>query len=426
VSKPSLHRRKFLKTTAASAAALSALSQLKSVHAAGNDVLKVGLVGCGGRGTGAAEQALKADPNVKLVAMGDAFPDRIEQALRALNQRSELRGKIDVPRERQFSGFDNYKDVIAQCDVVLLCSPPGFRPLQVKEAVEKGKHIFAEKPVAVDAPGVRTVLAACEEAKRKNLSVVSGLCWRYHEGMKQTFAKIHEGAVGDIVTLHCNYLTSVIKNWPRTPGMTEMEYQVRNWYYFTWLSGDFNVEQHIHSLDKMAWAMKDQTPVKAIGMGGRAARPNENYGHIFDHMSTIYEYANGVKCFSFCSQMENTDREVKDYIYGTEGKVDVMAHRITGKTSWSFPRNRPVTNMYQQEHNELFAAIRSGTPINNGEYMCKSTMMAIMGRMACYTGKTVTWEQAFNSRENLAPAQYRWDAAIPVPTVARPGVTELL
>ncbi len=420
----SLNRRRFLQSAALGSAAFT-LAQASAVHAAGSDLLNVGLIGCGGRGTGAAEQALKADPNVQLYAMGDAFADRIESSLAELNRKPDLRGKLDVAAERRFVGLDNYRHVIDACDVVLLCSPPGFRPAHMQEAVAKGKHIFAEKPVAVDAPGVRTVQAACEEARRKRLSVVSGLCWRYDRGMRETFARIHEGRAGEIVALQCNYLTSPIKNFPRTPAMTEAEYQVRNWYYHTWLSGDFNVEQHIHSLDKMAWAMRDQTPIKATGLGGRQARPAENYGHIYDHMSVIYEYANGVKCFAACNQMENTVREVKDYVFGTAGKVDVMGHRIAGRNPWAYQRPAGVVSMYQQEHNELFASIRNSTPINNGDYMCKSTLMAIMGRVACYTGKAITWDQVSNSQENLMPANLRWDMAIPVPTVAIPGVTEV-
>jgi predicted dehydrogenase len=419
----STNRRHFLQTSAAAATALS-LSSVPFVHAGGNDTLRVGLVGCGGRGTGAAVNALNADPNVRLVAMGDAFQDRIDSSLAALRREGDsIVRKMDVPRERQFVGFDAFQRVIDNVDVVLLCTPPHFRPAHIEAAVQANKHIFAEKPVAVDAPGVRRVLAACQRARQRNLSVVSGLCWRYHPGKRATFARIHDGAVGDIVAMQCNYLTGGLWHRARVDGMTDMQWQMRNWLYFTWLSGDFNVEQHVHSLDKMAWAMRDQNPVKCYGLGGRQVRTGADFGHIFDHMSVVYEYANGVKAFSFCRQQEGCYDEVKDYIWGSRGYVDVMDHRITGANAWRYPpgQNRNDPSMYQVEHNELFAAIRNGNPINNGEYMCKSTMMAIMGREACYTGAQVTWENAYNSDVVLGPRQYDWNARLEVPAVALPG-----
>jgi predicted dehydrogenase len=422
-SSPQSSRRQFLQASAAAAAAVS-LASVPLVHAGGSDTLRVGLVGCGGRGTGAAVNALKADRNVRLVAMGDAFQDRITSSLATLGREGQdVTAKIDVPAERQFAGFDACQRVIDNVDVVLLATPPHFRPAHIEMAVRARKHIFAEKPVAVDAPGVRRVLAACQEARQRNLSVVSGLCWRYHNGMRETFRRIHDNAVGDIVAMQCNYLTGTLWHRAREQGWTDMQWQLRNWLYFTWLSGDFNVEQHVHSLDKMAWAMRDQTPVKCYGLGGRQVRTEEHFGHIYDHMSVVYEYANGVKAFSLCRQQAGCFQEVKDFIMGTRGNVDVMAHRITGDNEWRYPpqQSRQDPSMYQVEHNELFASIRNGTPINNGEYMARSTMMAIMGREACYTGQLVTWEDAFNSNVVLGPQQYAWDANIPVPAVALPG-----
>jgi predicted dehydrogenase len=419
-------RRDFLKATAASAAAVT-LAGLRAVHAAGGDMLKVGLVGCGGRGTGAASQALNADNNVRLVALGDAFRDRLESSLATLHRQNDIASKIDVPPERRFVGFDACQQVInAGVDVVLLCTPPHFRPAHLRLAVQAGKHVFAEKPVAVDAPGVRSVLATCQEAARRRLSVVSGLCWRYDDGMRETFRRIHDGGVGDIVAMQCNYNTGSLWVRSRQPGWGDMEWQLRNWLYFTWLSGDFNVEQHVHSLDKMAWAMRDQYPLRAVGLGGRQVRTGPEYGNIFDHMATCYEYANGVKAFSYCRQQADCANETKDYVFGTRGRCDVMAHTITGDNPWRFrqARNRR-RDMYQNEHNELFASIRSGNPINNGDYMAKSTLMGIMGRMACYTGKEITWEQALNSHEDLTPPRYDWDVPLPVPPVARPGITPL-
>lgn len=418
---PQTDRRKFLKTSALTASAL-ALANAPFVHADGDDTLRVGLIGCGGRGTGAAAQALRADANVRLVAMGDAFRDKLDSSLRQLQGDRDIAAKINVPRDKQFVGFDAYQQVInSGVDVVLLCTPPHFRPQQIEAAVRARKHIFAEKPVAVDGPGVRRVIAACNEARENRLSVVSGLCWRYHNGMRETFRRIHDGAVGDIVAMQCNYLTGGLWMHNRQEAWSDMEWQMRNWLYFTWLSGDFNVEQHVHSLDKMAWAMRDEYPIKCYGLGGRQARIDPAYGHIYDHMSCVYEYANGTKAFSLCRQQVGCWGEVKDFVMGSRGHVDVMRHQITGANQWTYPaRQARQDNMYQQEHNELFAAIRSGNPINNGEYMTKSTLMGIMGRMACYTGQLITWEEALNSQEVLGPREYAW-GELPVPAVPRPG-----
>ncbi len=416
-------RRRFLQASAACAGAAT-LAQVPFVHAAGSDILRIGLVGCGGRGTGAAANALKADPQVRLVALGDAFRDRLDSSLGQLRRDAALAPKIDVPPERQFTGFDAYQQALASgIDAILLCTPPHFRPLHIEAAVRARKHIFAEKPVAVDAPGVRRVLAACEQARRQRLSVVSGLCWRYHNGMRETFRRIHEGAAGDIVAIQCTYNTGTLWHRQREPGWSDMEWQLRNWLYFTWLSGDYNVEQHVHSLDKMAWAMQDQTPVKCFGLGGRQVRTGPEFGHIYDHMACVYEYANGVKGYAFSRQQANCANEVKDYVLGTKGRADVMRHQITGPNAWQYGAAQARRDdMYQKEHDEFFASIRSGTPINNGDYMSKSTLLGIMGRMACYTGREITWDQAFNSREDLSPPRYEW-GPLPVAPVARPGIT---
>ncbi len=402
---------------------LPALTPL--VHAAGSDILKVGLVGCGGRGTGAAVQALNADPNLKLTAMGDAFSDRLQSSLATLKKDDDAARKIDVKPENCFVGFDAYKQVIdSGVDVVLLASPPHFRAAHIQYAVEKGKHIFAEKPVAVDAPGVRRVLEACREAKKKNLAVVSGLCYRYERAKRETMKRVHAGAVGDIVALHTNYNAWGLWMHRRKPEWSDMEWQMRNWLYFTWLSGDHNVEQHIHSLDKMIWAMQDVPPVKAIGLGGRQVRTGPEYGQIFDHHSVVYEWANGVKLFAYCRQQNNTARDVNDYVIGTLGTADVMKHTITGRNAWKHVKDRS-DDMYQNEHNELFASIRAGKPINDGERMCRSTLLAIMGRMATYTGQVITWEMAENSKQDLTPPRYEF-GPLPVAPVARPGETKFV
>lgn len=421
-------RRDFLKTSAVVAGATMASGLLTpGAHAAGNDVLKVGLIGCGGRGTGAATQAMKADPNVKLVAMGDAFADRLQYSLNYLKTKvgKQVAAKIDVKPEHQFVGFDAYKKVIeSDVDVVLLATPPHFRPMQLHAAIDAGKHVFAEKPVAVDAPGCKSILEACEKARKKNLSIVSGLCWRYHHGKRETIKRVQEGGVGDIVTLQCNYNTGALWMKERQQGWSDMEWQLRNWLYFAWLSGDHNVEQHIHSLDKMAWVMGDEYPVKAVGMGGRQVRTDPSYGHIYDHHAVVYEYKNGVKLFSFCRQWDKCAQDVTDYVMGTKGTCDVMKHKISGENKWRYKAKRGfIDDMYQTEHNELFASIRNGKPINNGEYMTKSTLMAIMGRMATYTGQNITWEMAENSKEVLGPDSYEW-GQVPMPAVARPGTTK--
>jgi predicted dehydrogenase len=417
------NRRRFLKAGGLAAATLAFPA---GVHAAGNDVLRVGLIGCGGRGTGAAAQALQADQNVKLVAMGDAFEDRLEQSLKTLQDDEKVASKIDVPRERRFVGFDAYKNVIAASDVVLLCTPPQFRPLHLEAAVEAGKHIFAEKPVAVDAPGVRAVLATCAKAKKKNLSLVSGLCLRYDYGFQETVKRIHDGQVGDIATLHANDLRGRIWVKQRQPGMNDMEYQMRNWYYFTWLSGDFNVEQHVHFLDVCAWLMKNEYPAKAVGMGGRQVRTGKEYGNIYDHHAVVYEYANGVKLFSLCRQQKDCKGDMSAYVAGTKGTAVVNESVLsikTGNESWKYKGR--TNNMYQTEHDELFASIRECKPINNGEYMARSTLLAIMGRMATYTGQLITWDMAFNSKEDLTPPKYEW-GPLAEPAVAMPGVTKFV
>ena len=416
-------RRTFLKTTTAAAAAAAFAS---GVHAQGTNVLRIGLIGCGGRGTGAAEQALKADPNVKLVAVGDAFGDRIDQSIRGLSANAAIAGKIDVPEARRFTGLNAYQQVIgAGVDVVLLATPPAFRPQHLAACVAADKHVFCEKPVAVDATGVRSVLETCRLARQKNLAIVSGLCWRYHDPKRQIMRRIHDGQIGDIVTMQANFLTTGLWNRARTPEMSDVEWQIRNWLYFTWLSGDFNVEQHIHSLDKMAWAMNDVYPVKCYGLGGRQSRTGPEYGNVFDHMAVVYEWENGVRAYCNCRQQTGCFTETNDFIFGTRGKAVTMQHTITGANPWNLPaaQVRAAENMYQSEHNELFASIRNGRPINNGDYMAKSTLMAIMGRNACYTGQTITWQAAMESTENLMPANLRMDGQMAVPEVARPGIT---
>lgn len=423
-----ISRRGFLEATATGGTLAATAAFASGVHAAGSDVLKIGLVGCGSRGTGAASQALKADRSVKLHAMADAFEDRIKTSLATLGRDEGLAEKIDVAPERRFVGFDAYKDAIACCDVVLLCSPPGFRPLHLEAAVEAGKHIFAEKPCAVDSPGVRAVLATCKKAESKNLSVVSGLCLRYDNGFRANIKQIHDGMIGDVCSLQANDYRGSIWVKPRLPDWSDMTWQMRNWYYFTWLSGDFNVEQHVHNLDVCAWIMNNQYPVKAMGLGGRQVRTAPEFGQIYDHFSILYEYPNGVRLTSNCRQQPGCKNDISVHVQGALGKSDLSerrrGHRISLKSGIDWHYEGPEGDLYQQEHNELFASIRSSKPINNGEYMAKSTLLAIMGRMAAYTGQEITWDMAFNSKEDLSPERYAWDAKLPDRVVARPGQTK--
>jgi predicted dehydrogenase len=418
-------RRQFLKGSSAVLAATTVAGPGvwgEGVHVAGGETLRVGLVGCGGRGTGAAAQALAADPNTRLVALGDAFSDRLHQSFKTLQEQRGIASRIDVPADRWFVGFDAYKRVIEHSDVVLLATPPHFRPAHMKAAVEAGRHMFVEKPVAVDAVGVRSVLASCEEARKKKLAVVSGLALRYAYGHRATIERIHDGALGELRTLQANDFRGPIWVKPRQPGWSDMEWHMRNWYYFTWLSGDFNVEQHVHMLDLCSWILQDKYPVRAYGIGGRQVRTGPEYGNIYDHHSVIYEYADGVKLFANCRQQPGCMNDISAHVMGAKGTgaFTSRGQELQTDTKWVYRGEK--NNQSQTEHDEMFASIRNGTPINNGEYMSKSTLLAIMGRAATYTGQTITWDQAFNSQEDLSPESYDWNARPPESKVAIPGL----
>ena len=426
-------RREFLGTSSAAlGGALAAPAILSSNLFAdvNSDTLRVGLIGCGGRGSGAADEALKADKNVILVAVGDAFEGRLQSSLK--NLQTEHPDKVKVTPDKCFIGLDAYQKVIdSGVDLVILATPPGFRPAHIKAAVAAGKHVFTEKPMATDAPGVRSVLASVEEAKKKNLAMVAGFCYRYHHGVVALMQKVHDGEIGEVRAIYNTYNTSgVWSPFPRQPEWTDLQYQVKNWYYYTWLSGDHLVEQAVHNIDKLAWVMKDEPPVKCVAHGGRQSRTAPEFGHIFDHFSVVYEYANGVRGFHFSRQQNSCANDSSDHFMGTEGVADIVTSFsgpfiVRGKTKWRF-REEPPTNMYQNEHNELFASIRAGKPINDGVRMAHSTLLAIMGRMAAYTGQEITWEQAMNSQENLAPAIQDWNSPASVPPVAVPGQTKFI
>lgn len=390
--------------------------------------LKVGLIGCGGRGTGAAMQALNADPDVIITAMGDVFEDRLEGAYQALITLDAKRVRVD--KKRKFIGFDAYQKVIdSGVDVVLLTTPPAFRPDQLTAAIAAGKHVFCEKPVAVDAPGIRKVLAAAKAAAEKNLSLVSGFCFRYDLPSRGVFSRVLNGDVGSIKTV--STFRNGAGNWsnPRQPGWTDLTYKLRNWHYQNWLSGDFIVEQAVHSLDMMSWVMGDQMPLKATGTGGRQVRVDEIYGNIYDHFAVEFEYANGAKGFHFCRQQEGTSNRNTVDVLGTEGSAFVnvgMRYEISGKNNWKY--DGPKKNMYQIQHNELFAGIRNGKPINDGEWMAKSTLLSIWGRMAAYSGQTISYDEALNSNVVLGPKieDYNWDLKWDNQPVAMPGISKVI
>jgi predicted dehydrogenase len=428
ISQTGTSRRDFLKTSTAALVATSVasrLGELPAVHAAGSDEIRVGLIGCGGRGTGAATDAIKAASNVKVVAMADVFQERIDSCRSKLMK--EAPQNIDLPLERCFVGFDAYQQLLALKEVnyIILATPPGFRPLHLKAAVAAGKDIFSEKPVAVDGPGIRSVLETYEQAKVKGLHIAVGTQRRHQIGYLETLKQIQSGAIGPIVAARCYWNQGPLWKIDRKPGMSDMEWQMRNWYYFTWICGDHIVEQHVHNLDVINWAMGAH-PIRCVGMGGRQVRISPEYGHIFDHFAVDYEYANGVHMMSMCRQIAGCDTNVSETLVGEKGMCDVDRYVIKsgGENKWRFPK-KDDNNAYVQEHTDLIAAIRNGKPINELKTVAESTLTAIMGRMSTYTGKPVTWELALNSQENLMPEKLEW-GPMPFPPVAVPGVTPLL
>jgi predicted dehydrogenase len=420
---------------AAGTAVAGRLSVARAVHARTSDELKIALIGCGGRGTGAAAQALNTPGPVKLWAMADAFDDRLQRSLKQLSSGAKVsRGsaeglaeRIDVPPERRFVGLEAYRQAIdCGVDVVLLTTPPGFRPMQFDYAVREGKHVFMEKPVAVDGPGIRKVLAVAEEAKGKGLKVGVGLHRRHDPVYQQNIRRIRNGAIGELRLL-CAYSNraGTGKYLKRMPEMTEMQYQVGHWYYFTWLSGDFIVEQSVHMLDVCNWAKGDY-PVQAQGQGGRQVRTGKDYGQIFDHFAIEYTYADGAKMFSQNRHIRGCWNVIAHHAYGTGGHVQLGEAPAAERRS-----KRKPANPYQIEHDVLFDAIRNDKPRAEAEYAAMSTLTAIMGRMAGYSGKVVTRDEALNSTLDLSPERYAWDAQPPVLPdengnypVAMPGVTK--
>jgi predicted dehydrogenase len=433
-------RREFVKTAGLASGAILAAPLMSSAnfYAGASDAIKVALIGCGGRGTGAAVQALRSKQNVKLVAMADAFRDRIDSAYKAITGdlseagiSGDITKMIDVPEERRFVGFEAYKQAIALADVVILTTPPGFRPIHFEEAVNQNKHIFMEKPVATDPEGIKKVLAAAAVAKAKKLNVVVGLQRHYQNSYRELFKR--KDMIGEITSAQAWWNNDGVWVNQRKAGQTEMEYQMRNWYYFNWLCGDHITEQHIHNIDVVNW-FKGAYPVKAQGMGGREVRKGKDNGEIFDHHYVEFHYADGSILNSQCRHIKNTMSKVDELIVGTKGKIFCGAANIRdhkGGLLYQFDR-KTENDPYQSEHDELFAAIAKGEyKFADAENGAKSTMTSILGRMATYSGKIVEWDKALNCGLNLQPSAYTWETlpqSLPDANgqykIAVPGVTK--
>lgn len=439
-------RRQFLKnssTVAVGAAVLGQAPFVITAHAAADDPIRIGLIGCGGRGTGAVADALGAatdvnypqagyhtenikantsagNRNVKVVALADVFPDRLNNCREQLQKLN-----MAIPDGQCFTGFDAYKQLLAVPEVnyVILATPPHFRAMQMKAAIEAGKNVFAEKPVAVDGPGVRLVLEAGKMAKQKNLGIVAGTQRRHTRSYKETIQRIHDGAIGELVCGRAYWNGGVIWVVERQAGWTDMEWQLRNWNYFTWLGGDHIVEQHVHNLDIMNWALNAH-PIKALALGGRQARPNHNYGHIYDHFAVEYEYPTGARVFSQCRQMNGCEGKVEEAVVGTKGTSNCKDWIRSADKQLAYRFREQEVNPYQQEHQDLIDSIRAGKPLIEAKAVAESTLTGIMGRESAYSGRSVEWDEILNSNKKLGPQTYEL-GSLPFPEVAVPGQYKL-
>ena len=397
---PELNRRSFLKTStlAATAVAASALELSRSAWAAGSDTLRVGMIGCGGRNSGAAVQALTADPGARLVAMCDILMDRVK------GKRGEIKNaraaQVVVGDDHCFAGFDAYKRVIEASDVVLIANGAKFHPFHAMAAIQAGKHVFVEKPHGIDPAGVRLMQAACDLARQKKLSLLSGLHSRHHAGYEETVRRIQEGAIGDIVTIEENFLRAPYGVTTRAPGLNELQWQCSTQYHFRWISGDDVPQSLVHNVDRASWALGNKVPVKCHGLGGRSSMTDPIYGDVFDHHSVVYEFENGVRMYAFCRTTTGCYDESSSLVFGSKGKASITNCSIKGEKTW---RWQGRCDPYQVEHDRLFAGIRSGNPVNSGDYMARSTMIGVMGQISCYTGKEVTWEKVMKSDFGYAP-----------------------
>jgi predicted dehydrogenase len=415
-------RRSFLQTTTAAALA-TGLAPLRGASIQ-SDKLKVGLIGCGGRGTGAASQALQADSNLEFWAMGDVFRDPLDKSFEILNKQfTEKPGTVSVAEERKFTGLDAYQKVLASgVDVVLLATPGGFRPIHLRAAVEAGKHIFCEKPMAVDPTGVRSVLESVRLAKEKKLALRAGFNMRFEPAYLEAMERIHRGDIGDIVAIYSTRLGNRLSRFSgeRLPNQTDLEWQLRNWHHFLWLSGDLVMEITVHSVDKIMWAMRDEPPVKCVASG---ARQQQKIGDIWDQHDITYTWANGTIAVLKSRYQDGCYNEQRDTIIGTKGRCEFVGYaaQILGANPWKYAGPKPSS--HQIEHNELFADLRANRIPNDGDRMAQSTLAGIMGRMSAYTGKEVTWEMAQQSKLDTMPKDLRWDMTLPVPPPAVAGQT---
>jgi len=419
-------RRQFLQTSALAAAALplSAHAKAKDIT---TDKIRIGLIGCGGRGSGAAAQALTADSNSVLVAMGDVFPEQIEKSLANIGaQFKEKPGRVEVPKENQFTGLDAYQKVLASdVDLVCIAAPGGFRPLHLKAAIDAGKHVFCEKPMGVCPAGVRMVRDAVKLAKEKNLAIRAGFSMRFEPGYREAIQRIRDGQIGDVVAIYSTRMGNPLTRFSgeRKPGQTDVEWQLRNWHYFNWLSGDYIMEITVHSVDKIAWVYGDVPPKRCIGSG---ARQQVKIGDVWDQFDLTYEWEDGRMAFLKTRYQDGCHNSHDDLIIGTKGRAVFVGYeaKILGEKPWRY--QGPKLSSHQVEHDELFAELRSGKIPNDGDRMAQSTLMGVMGRMAAYTGKEVTWEKALESKLDTFPKNLSWDMKLPVGEIPVAGRTPLI
>jgi predicted dehydrogenase len=425
-------RRQFLRSSAATvaAASIAGLDLARFAHAAGSDALRVGMIGCGGRNSGAGAEALHADKGARLVAMCDIFMDRVKAARD--NIRNACPGQVEVPDDHCLTGFDAYKHVIEASDVVCVANAAKFHPLHSFAAIQAGRHVFVEKPHGIDPAGVKLMQRACDLAREKKLSIMSGLQSRHHPGYIETVQRIRDGAIGDIVAIEENFLRAPYGVTERKPGLTELQWQCSTQYHFRWLSGDDVPQSLVHNMDRASWVLGNAVPIKCHGLGGRSSMTEPVYGDVFDHHSVVYEFPNNVRVYAFCRTTTGCYDESSSLVFGAKGRANLTAARIDGETKW---RSQAQGNPYQIEHDRLFAAIRSGNPVNSGDHMARSTMITVMGQISCYTGKEITWEQ-INASDFFYPpnpADCRDDMQPPVkpgpngsyPTLT-PGQTRLI
>ncbi|MCY4000589.1 MAG: Gfo/Idh/MocA family oxidoreductase [Bacteroidetes bacterium] len=418
-----INRRNFVKVTAAGTLGLMASGNF--AYAGTRDVMRVGVIGCGGRGTGAARDAVISSEKVEIVAMGDLFQDRLDASRTALQQ--EIGDAYKVDDDHAFVGFDAYQNILdTDIDLVILASPPGFRPKHFTAAMNAGKHVFMEKPVSVDVAGAMKIMEAGKIADQKGLSVVAGTLYRRQPSFMEAIQHIHDGMIGEIVAAQEYYLTGPIWLRERKEGMSDMEWQCRNWYYFTWLGGDHIVEQFVHNIDVINWVFQSH-PEQAISLGGRIARTAPEYGHIYDHFSVEYTYPGDVLVEAKCRQFTGATNRVENRVVGTKGIAHLNPQNsaiYAHDGSMLFEMTEPGANGYVQEHTDLIASIREGKPINETNQITASTLTAVLGRESAYTGLQLSWEELMSSGLDLSPPSHEF-GPIETPPVPIPGITKL-